>query len=118
MVPLEPPEALKVAFSQSAPPPVTMTSPGAEFTVTEDGLWSLPTLFVTVTIPVVPEPAVTSIVVAELDVIVAAVPPIVTDVAPPNDVPDIVKVPPSQTVLGETEEIVGVAAIVKRVFGL
>jgi hypothetical protein len=111
MVPPDPPEAVSVAFSQIAPPPVTVTADGDELTVRVLELTTEPPEVTTEIVPVVPEPAVAVIDVEELAVTVAAVPPTVTDVGLLKFVPVIVKDAPSQTEVGEKLDIVGLGFV-------
>jgi hypothetical protein len=76
---------------------------------------AVPPGFTKVITPVVPDPTVTVILVAVLAVIVAGVPPMVTEVAPLRFVPVIVTVAPLAPVAGVNDVMVGAGMNVKFV---
>ena len=81
---------------------------GEAFTVTDDALLAVPPGVVTLTVPVVPDPTITVILVPLLETTDATgVPPIVITDAPDKLVPLIIKDEPVQTVVAERLLMVG-----------
>lgn len=92
-------------------PPVDALTDGAEFTVNSEPFVPVPLGVVTFTVPVVPDPIVATITVPVFETMDAAVPPIVTEVAPVKKFPLIVMLLPTHPLAAPKPEIVGAGRV-------